>query len=98
MATTPSHNAGRQETCFYINRELPTSALGAGPRPDLNFAHLVRVRQQPRALTVVVVKPLRPVQGYAGTLDNHVQVLAQLPTPGSGKCIISFAAGSPLPP
>ena len=25
-------NAGRQKTCFYINRERPTSALGAGPR------------------------------------------------------------------
>jgi hypothetical protein len=50
MATTPSRNAGRQETYFYINRERPTSALGAGPRPHLNFAHLVRVRQQPPAL------------------------------------------------
>src|SRR5258708_6136843 len=25
MATTPSCNAGRQKTCFYINRERPTS-------------------------------------------------------------------------
>src|SRR5450631_459381 len=59
MATTPSRNAGRQETYFYINRERPTSAFGAGPRPHLNFAHLVRARQQPPALTVVVVKPLK---------------------------------------
>jgi hypothetical protein len=32
MATTPSRNAGRQEIYFYINRERPTSASGAGPR------------------------------------------------------------------
>jgi hypothetical protein len=43
MATTPPRNAGRQKTCFYINRERPTSAVGAGPRAHIDFAHCVRV-------------------------------------------------------
>jgi len=38
MATTPPRNAGRQKSCFYINRERPTSALGAGLRAHIDRA------------------------------------------------------------
>ena len=38
MTTTPSRNAGRHETCFYINREQPTSAFHADSRPHLDCA------------------------------------------------------------
>jgi hypothetical protein len=45
MGATPSRIARGQETYFYNNREQPTSSLRAGPRPNLNIAHLAIVRR-----------------------------------------------------
>src|SRR5689334_21546669 len=40
MATTVAQRWKAED--FYMNRERPTSALGAGPRANIDFAHCVR--------------------------------------------------------